>query len=198
MALALPISNLQIIRILHNIKINLEGNIMLHNKKHTLLGSRKIIVSLLIIISLSSCVNKAKENLSHFTCTLSSDNNPRRYIQISFKDSFMYMYSHDYKMVSGRVNPSTGLVDFVVEPDFQMDSVKLTALEMDSLNEYLKVIEKIDTTEFIRYSTSYRNMEFKYKDKVIMTKSSYYCKDKRFEPIYVFFIDRYPHEIMFE
>ena len=171
---------------------------MLHNKKHTLLGSRKIIVSLLIIISLSSCVNKAKENLSHFTCTLSSDNNPRRYIQISFKDSFMYMYSHDYKMVSGRVNPSTGLVDFVVEPDFQMDSVKLTALEMDSLNEYLKVIEKIDTTEFIRYSTSYRNMEFKYKDKVIMTKNCYYYKDKRFDNIYTFFIKRYPHDIMFE
>ena len=197
MALALPISKLQIIRILHNIKINLEGNIMLHNKKHTLLGSRKIIVSLLIIISLSSCVNKAKENLSHFTCTLSSDNNPRRYIQISFKDSFMYMYSHDYKMVRG-YEDSLGNMVFEVEPNFKMDSVKLTALEMDSLNEYLKVIEKIDTTEFIRYSTSYRNMEFKYKDKVIMTKSCYYCKDKRFDNIYTFFIKRYPHDIMFE
>ena len=93
---------------------------------------------------------------------------------------------------------SLGNMVFEVEPNFKMDSVKLTALEMDSLNEYLKVIEKIDTTEFIRYSTSYRNMEFKYKDKVIMTKSGYYYKDKRFEPIYVFFIERYPHEIMFE
>jgi len=170
---------------------------MLHNKKHTLLGSRKIIVSLLIIISLSSCVNKAKENLSHFTCTLSSDNNPRRYIQISFKDSFMYMYSHDYKMVRG-YEDSLGNMVFEVEPNFKMDSVKLTALEMDSLNEYLKVIEKIDTTEFIRYSTSYRNMEFKYKNKVIMTKNCYYYKDKRFDNIYTFFFKRYPHEIMFE
>lgn len=171
---------------------------MLQNKKHTLLGSRKIVVLLLIIISLSSCVNKAKENLSHFVCTLSSDNNPRRYIQITFKDSFMYMYSHDYKMVSGRVNPSTGLVDFVVEPNFKMDSVKLTALEMDSLNEYLKVIENIDSTEFILYSTNCSNMEFKYKDKKIMTKWGYYSEDKRFSPIYDFFYDRYPHKIMFE
>ena len=170
---------------------------MLQNKKHTLLGSRKIVVLLLIIISLSSCVNKAKENLSHFVCTLSSDNNPRRYIQISFKDSFMYMYSHDYKMVSGRVNPSTGLVDFVVEPNFKMDSVKLTALEMDSLNSYLEVIEKIDSTEFILYSTDCSNMEFKYKDKKIMTKWGYYSEDKRFSCIYYFFYDRYPHEIRF-
>ena len=171
---------------------------MLQNKKHTLLGSRKIVVLLLIIISLSSCVNKAKENLSHFVCTLSADNNPKRYIQISFKDSFMYMYSHDYKMVSGRVNPSTGLVDFVVEPNFKMDSMKLTALEMDSLNEYLKVIEKIDSTEFILYSTNCSNMEFKYKDKKIMTKWGYYRHDKRFSCIYYFFYDRYPHKIMFE
>ena len=171
---------------------------MLQNKKHTLLGSRKIVVLLLIIISLSSCVNKAKENLSHFVCTLSADNNPRRYIQITFKDSFMYMYTHDYKMVSGRVNPSTGLVDFVVEPNFKMDSVKLTALEMDSLNEYLKVIENIDSTEFILYSTNCCNMEFKYKDKKIMTKWGYYRHDKRFSPIYDFFYDRYPHEIRFQ
>lgn len=171
---------------------------MLQNKKHTLLGSRKIVVLLLIIISLSSCVNKAKENLSHFVCTLSADNNPKRYIQISFKDSFMYMYSHDYKMVSGRVNPSTGLVDFVVEPNFKMDSVKLTALEMDSLNEYLKVIEKIDSTEFILYSTNCSNMEFKYKDKKIMTKWGYYRHDKRFSCIYYFFYDRYPHDIRFQ
>ena len=171
---------------------------MLQNKKHTLLGSRKIVVLLLIIISLSSCVNKAKENLSHFVCTLSSDNNPRRYIQITFKDSFMYMYSHDYKMVSGRVNPSTGLVDFVVEPNFKMDSVKLTALEMDSLNEYLKVIENIDSTEFILYSTNCCNMEFKYKDKKIMTKWGYYRHDKRFSCIYYFFYDRYPHDIRFQ
>ncbi len=170
---------------------------MLQNKKHTLLGSRKIVVLLLIIISLSSCVNKAKENLSHFVCTLSSDNNPKRYIQITFKDSFMYMYSHDYKMVSGRVNPSTGLVDFVVEPNFKMDSVKLTALEMDSLNEYLKVIENIDSTEFILYSTDCSNMEFKYKDKKIMTKWGYYRHDKRFSCIYYFFYDRYPHDIRF-
>ena len=171
---------------------------MLQNKKHTLLGSRKIVVLLLIIISLSSCVNKAKENLSHFVCTLSSDNNPRRYIQITFKDSFMYMYSHDYKMVSGRVNPSTGLVDFVVEPNFKMDSVKLTALEMDSLNEYLKVIENIDATELILYSTNCCNMEFKYKDKKIMTKWGYYRHDKRFSCIYYFFYDRYPHDIRFQ
>lgn len=171
---------------------------MLQNKKHTLLGSRKIVVLLLIIISLSSCVNKAKENLSHFVCTLSSDNNPKRYIQITFKDSFMYMYSHDYKMVSGRVNPSTGLVDFVVEPNFKMDSVKLTALEMDSLDGYLKVIEKIDSTEFILYSTNCSNMEFKYKDKKIMTKWGYYGHDKRFSPIYDFFYDRYPHDIRFQ
>lgn len=171
---------------------------MLQNKKHTLLGSRKIVVLLLIIISLSSCVNKAKENLSHFVCTLSSDNNPKRYIQISFKDSFMYMYTHDYKMVSGRVNPSTGLVDFVVEPNFKMDSVKLTALEMDSLDGYLKVIEKIDSTEFILYSTDCSNMEFKYKDKKIMTKWGYYSEDKRFSQIYDFFYDRYPHEIRFQ
>ena len=123
---------------------------MLQNKKHTLLGSRKIVVLLLIIISLSSCVNKAKENLSHFVCTLSADNNPKRYIQISFKDSFMYMYTHDYKMVSG-YEDSLGNKVFEVEPYFKMDSVKLTALEMDSLNEYLKVIEKIDSTEFILY-----------------------------------------------
>lgn len=171
---------------------------MLQNKKHTLLGSRKIVVLLLIIISLSSCVNKAKENLSHFVCTLSADNNPRRYIQITFKDSFMYMYTHDYKMVSGRVNPSTGLVDFVVEPNFKMDSVKLTALEMDSLNEYLKVIENIDSTEFILYSTNCCNMEFKYKDKKIMTKWGYYRHDKRFSYIYYFFYDRYPHDIRFQ
>ena len=171
---------------------------MLQNKKHTLLGSRKIVVLLLIIISLSSCVNKAKENLSHFVCTLSADNNPKRYIQISFKDSFMYMYTHDYKMVSGRVNPSTGLVDFVVEPNFKMDSVKLTALEMDSLNEYLKVIENIDSTEFILYSTNCCNMEFKYKDKKIMTKWGYYRHDKRFSYIYYFFYDRYPHDIRFQ
>ena len=145
---------------------------MLQNKKHTLLGSRKIVVLLLIIISLSSCVNKAKENLSHFVCTLSSDNNPRRYIQITFKDSFMYMYSHD--------------------------SVKLTALEMDSLNEYLKVIENIDSTEFILYSTNCCNMEFKYKDKKIMTKWGYYRHDKRFSCIYYFFYDRYPHDIRFQ
>lgn len=171
---------------------------MLQNKKHTLLGSRKIVVLLLIIISLSSCVNKAKENLSHFVCTLSADNNPKRYIQITFKDSFMYMYSHDYKMVSGRVNPSTGLVDFVVEPNFKMDSVKLTALEMDSLNEYLKVIENIDSTEFILYSTDCSNMEFKYKDKKIMTKWGYYRHDKRFSYIYYSFYDRYPHNIRFQ
>ena len=171
---------------------------MLQDKKHTLLGSRKIVVLLLIIISLSSCVNKAKENLSHFVCTLSADNNPKRYIQISFKDSFMYMYSHDYKMVSGRVNPSTGLVDFVVEPNFKMDSVKLTTLEMDSLNEYLKVIENIDSTEFILYSTNCCNMEFKYKDKKIMTKWGYYRHDKRFSYIYYFFYDRYPHDIRFQ
>lgn len=170
---------------------------MLQNKKHTLLGSRKIVVLLLIIISLSSCVNKAKENLSHFTCTLSSDNNPRRYIQISFKDSFMYMYTHDYKMVSG-YEDSLGNKVFEVEPYFKMDSVKLTALEMDSLNEYLKVIEKIDSTEFILYSTNCSNMEFKYKDKKIMTKWGYYGHDKRFSPIYDFFYDRYPHEIRFE
>ena len=170
---------------------------MLQNKKHTLLGSRKIVVLLLIIISLSSCVNKAKENLSHFVCTLSSDNNPRRYIQITFKDSFMYMYSHDYKMVSG-YEDSLGNKVFEVEPYFKMDSVKLTALEMDSLDGYLKVIEKIDSTEFILYSTDCSNMEFKYKDKKIMTKWGYYSEDKRFSPIYDFFYDRYPHKIMFE
>ena len=170
---------------------------MLQNKKHTLLGSRKIVVLLLIIISLSSCVNKAKENLSHFVCTLSSDNNPRRYIQITFKDSFMYMYTHDYKMVSG-YEDSLGNKVFEVEPYFKMDSVKLTALEMDSLNEYLKVIEKIDSTEFILYSTNCSNMEFKYKDKKIMTKWGYYGHDKRFSPIYDFFYDRYPHEIRFQ
>jgi hypothetical protein len=108
------------------------------------------------------------------------------------------MYSHDYKMVSGRVNPSTGLVDFVVEPNFKMDSVKLTALEMDSLNEYLKVIENIDSTEFILYSTNCCNMEFKYKDKKIMTKWGYYRHDKRFSCIYYFFYDRYPHDIRFQ
>lgn len=171
---------------------------MLQNKKHTLLGSRKIVVLLLIIISLSACVNKAKENLSQFVCTLSADNNPKRYIQITFKDSFMYMYTHDYKMVSGRVNPSTGLVDFVVEPYFKMDSIKLTTLEMDSLNSYLEVIEKIDTTEFIRYSTSCSNMEFKYKNKRIITKWGYHFDDERFSPIYDFFYDRYPHEIRFQ
>lgn len=170
---------------------------MLQNKKHTLLGSRKIVVLLLIIISLSSCVNKAKENLSHFVCTLSADNNPRRYIQITFKDSFMYMYTHDYKMVSG-YEDSLGNKVFEVEPYFKMDSVKLTALEMDSLNEYLKVIEKIDSTEFILYSTNCSNMEFKYKDKKIMTKWGYYGHDKRFSPIYDFFYDRYPHEIRFQ
>lgn len=170
---------------------------MLQNKKHTLLGSRKIVVLLLIIISLSSCVNKAKENLSHFVCTLSADNNPKRYIQISFKDSFMYMYTHDYKMVSG-YEDSLGNKVFEVEPYFKMDSVKLTALEMDSLNEYLKVIEKIDSTEFILYSTNCSNMEFKYKDKKIMTKWGYYGHDKRFSPIYDFFYDRYPHEIRFQ
>ena len=171
---------------------------MQQNEQHTVLGDSKIPMLLLIIFSLSACVNKAKENLSQFVCTLSADNNPKRYIQITFKDSFMYMYTHDYKMVSGRVNPSTGLVDFVVEPDFQMDSVKLTALEMDSLNSYLKVIEKIDTTEFISYSTCYANMEFKYKDKVIMTKNCYYFNDERFDHIYTFFIKRYPYDIMFQ
>ena len=170
---------------------------MLQNKKHTLLGSRKIIVLLLIIISLSSCVNKAKENLSHFVCTLSADNNPKRYIQITFKDSFMYMYTHDYKMVSG-YEDSLGNKVFEVEPYFKMDSVKLTALEMDSLNEYLKVIENIDSTEFILYSTDCSNMEFKYKDKKIMTKWGYYGHDKRFSPIYDFFYDRYPHDIRFQ
>ena len=170
---------------------------MLQNKKHTLLGSRKIIVLLLIIISLSSCVNKAKENLSHFVCTLSADNNPKRYIQITFKDSFMYMYTHDYKMVSG-YEDSLGNKVFEVEPYFKMDSVKLTALEMDSLNSYLEVIEKIDSTEFILYSTDCSNMEFKYKDKKIMTKWGYYGHDKRFSPIYDFFYDRYPHDIRFQ
>lgn len=170
---------------------------MLQNKKHTLLGSRKIVVLLLIIISLSSCVNKAKENLSHFVCTLSADNNPKRDIQISFKDSFMYMYTHDYKMVSG-YEDSLGNKVFEVEPYFKMDSVKLTALEMDSLNSYLEVIEKIDSTEFILYSTNCSNMEFKYKDKKIMTKWGYYGHDKRFSPIYDFFYDRYPHEIRFQ
>ena len=152
---------------------------MLQNKKHTLLGSRKIVVLLLIIISLSSCVNNSKENLSHFVCTLSADNNPKRYIQISFRDSFMYMYTHDYRMVSG-YEDSLGNIVFDVEPAFEMDSVKLTALEMDSLNGYLKVIEDIDSTEFISYSTSLRNMEFKYKDKVIMTKQGYYFDDKKY------------------
>ena len=176
--------------------MNIERNMKRQHEKRTLLGNSKIIVLLLIIISLSSCVNNSKENLSHFVCTLSADNNPKRYIQISFRDSFMYMYTHDYKMVSGHVN-SSGLVDFVVEPAFEMDSVKLTALEMDSLNEYLKVIEEIDSTEFISYSTSLRNMEFKYKDKVIMTKWGYYRDDKRFSSIYDFFYDRYSHDIMF-
>lgn len=176
--------------------MNLERNIMRQNEKRTLLGNSKIIVLLLIIISLSSCVNNSKENLSHFVCTLSADNNPKRYIQISFRDSFMYMYTHDYRMVSG-YEDSLGDIVFEVEPAFEMDSVKLTALEMDSLNEYLKVIEDIDSTEFISYSTSLRNMEFKYKDKVIMTKQGYYFDDNRFHPIYSFFCVRYPHEIMF-
>ena len=176
--------------------MNLERNIMRQNEKRTLLGNSKIIVLLLIIISLSSCVNKSKENLSHFVCTLSADNNPKRYIQISFRDSFMYMYTHDYRMVSG-YEDSLGNIVFDVEPAFEMDSVKLTALEMDSLNEYLKVIEDIDSTEFISYSTSLRNMEFKYKDKVIMTKQGYYFDDNRFNSIYSFFCVRYPHEIMF-
>ena len=44
---------------------------------------------------LSSCINKAKENLSQFVCTLSADNNPKRYIQITFKDSFMYTSVRD-------------------------------------------------------------------------------------------------------
>ena len=79
-----------------------------------------------------------------------------------------------------------------------MDSVKLTALEMDSLNEYLKVIENIDSTEFILYSTNCCNMEFKYKDKKIMTKWGYYRHDKRFSCIYYFFYDRYPHDIRFQ
>ena len=109
----------------------------------------------------------------------------------------MYMYTHDYKMVSG-YEDSLGNKVFEVEPYFKMDSVKLTALEMDSLNEYLKVIEKIDSTEFILYSTNCSNMEFKYKDKKIMTKWGYYGHDKRFSPIYDFFYDRYPHEIRFQ
>lgn len=170
---------------------------MRQNEKRTLLGNSKTIVLLLIIISLSSCVNNSKENLSHFVCTLSADNNPKRYIQISFRDSFMYMYTHDYRMVSG-YEDSSGEIVFEVEPAFEMDSVKLTALEMDSLNEYLKVIEEIDSTEFISYSTSLRNMEFKYKDKVIMTKQGYYFYDNRFRPIYSFFCKRYPQEIMFQ
>ncbi len=109
----------------------------------------------------------------------------------------MYMYTHDYKMVSG-YEDSLGNKVFEVEPYFKMDSVKLTALEMDSLNEYLKVIEKIDSTEFILYSTNCSNMEFKYKDKKIMTKWGYYGHDKRFSPIYDFFYDRYPHDIRFQ
>ena len=114
--------------------MNLERNIMRQNEKRTLLGNSKIIVLLLIIISLSSCVNNSKANLSHFVCTLSANNNPKRYIQISFRDSFMYMYTHDYRMVSG-YEDSLGDIVFEVEPAFEMDSVKLTALEMDSLSE---------------------------------------------------------------
>ena len=46
----------------------------------------------------------------------------------------MYMYTHDYRMVSG-YEDSLGDIVFEVEPAFEMDSVKLTALEMDSLSE---------------------------------------------------------------
>jgi hypothetical protein len=99
-------------------------------------------------------------------------------------------------MVSG-YEDSLGNKVFEVEPYFKMDSVKLTALEMDSLYGYLKVIEKIDSTEFIRYSTSCSNMEFKYKNKRIITKWGYHFDDERFSPIYDFFYDRYPHEIRF-
>lgn len=64
-------------------------------ENRTQLMVNRIIISLLIVSLLPSCINKAKENLSQFVCTLSADNNPKRYIQITFKDSFMYMYSHE-------------------------------------------------------------------------------------------------------